>query len=175
MFTVYDIMKEYKRLDAQTGNNIAATIPVKISGRCVNRRGAYKYYLPVYSEKPTREEINISNFVLAENQDTFMNTIRHEYAHAMSVRKYGHMGIGHGAKWKDCCIIVGCEPKATCEATEAQKAVIEKRSQHGYIIKCDCGYQYEYQKKGKIVKGLLSGAKYICPKCGGTDLIVVEK
>lgn len=25
MFTVYDIMKEYKRLDAQTGNNIATT------------------------------------------------------------------------------------------------------------------------------------------------------
>lgn len=41
MFTVHDIMEEYKRLDAQTGNNIATTIPVKISGRCVNRRGAW--------------------------------------------------------------------------------------------------------------------------------------
>ena len=41
MFTIYDIKREYTRLDAKTGMNIATTIPIKISNRCTTTRGKY--------------------------------------------------------------------------------------------------------------------------------------
>lgn len=42
MFTIGDIRKEYFSLDKKTGMNIASTIPIEITKRCTNRRGAYK-------------------------------------------------------------------------------------------------------------------------------------
>lgn len=39
-----------------------------------------------------------------------INTIRHEYAHYMDRKLYGH--CGHGKTWRECCMQVGAFPIA---------------------------------------------------------------
>lgn len=168
MFTIYDIKREYTRLDAKTGMNIATTIPVKISNRCTTTRGKYSYSMSnSYGSKPFKESITISSFVLHEDEADFIDTIRHEYAHAMAARIHERFGLAHGPEWQECCHIVGCRDTATRTATEAQKAIIDKRKT--YIVACECGHEFIYHRKGKIVSmveaGNINGLR--CPYCEG--------
>ena len=169
MFTIEDIRKEYERLDNETGNNIAK-ISLEISNRCKTTRGKYCFFQNPIEDEPFKERIVISAFVLKESECDFLDTIRHEYAHAMSVRKYGvNAGNGHGYYWKKCCCIIGCKDETTREATEAQKAALQNRKQ--YVIYCSCGRKFIYYRKSKIVSMIEKGncATLKCPVCGGHD------
>lgn len=171
MFTIEDIKNEYAKLDSKTGMNIAKTIPIKISNRCTKTRGQYTYTMSnEYGSKPYRESITISSFVLKEEASDFLDTIRHEYAHAMAARIHERFGLGHGIEWQECCHIVGCRDTARKNTiTEAQKAAIENRKV--YTIVCECGHKFTYHRKGKIVSLVESGSKtVVCPYCQGRNL-----
>lgn len=171
MFTIYDIKREYIRLDAKTGMNIATSIPVKISNRFQTTRGRYRYTMSNSDgSTPYNESITISAFVMRENEPDFLGTIRHEYAHAMAARVYKKFGLGHGPEWQKCCEIVGCDPVAKREATEQQRTILDNRKK--YIIACECGKKFIYHRKSKIVTMVENGncETLSCPRCKSHNL-----
>lgn len=174
MFTIFDVMKEYQRLDKLTGMDITKTVKVSSTGRCTNRRGVYKSV--IYKDgRLENEKIIISNFVFSEPMDSFMDTVRHEYAHAMAAHIHRRAKLGHGPEWKECCKVVGCKAERYVEASEAQMAVIKERESkaHGYILRCkECGHEWKYKKMCKTLKGVQAGRKYNCPYCGKSEFEV---
>lgn len=168
MFTISEIKAEYKRLDELTGMNISSTIPVEISSRCKRTRGRYEWIMNNFTEEVRAEKIVIAKFVLMEGADTFYNTIRHEYAHAMSTRKYGKEGAGHSYLWKECCSIVGCSGERFAKATEQQMEAVKNHVE--YKISCSgCGRVWTYRKKGRVVKAFMNGGTLTCPFCKGNN------
>lgn len=168
MFKIVDIKNEFEKLDAKTRMNIADTVPIFVSSRCKTTRGKYKFTFNRITREIKDESITIASFVLNESEPDFLDTVRHEYAHAMATRLTKRSDIGHGEFWKQCCREVGCVPKATKIATESQKTVLNKRKT--YIVKCaECGQEFVYHRKGKIVSmvesGNINGLR--CPYCGG--------
>lgn len=176
MFTVTDILTEYKRLDAIYKKDIAITVKVSTTGRCVKRMGVYKFKrkgASIYNE-----QIVISDFMLEATPEEFYDTIRHEYAHAVATRQAGQ-NVGHGEIWKCWAEKVGAKPEQyATEICEAQQARIEARheTQKEYQVICDCcNHTWKYHRKGKIVKRVESGKYSIeCPYCHGTQLSMIE-
>lgn len=170
MFSLYDIRKEYERLDKITGLNISRDVELSLTSRCTRRRGVYKRRSK--NGVLQYEKIVISNFVLAEPPESFFDTIRHEYAHAMDKRLNGLYNPSHGESWKICCKIVGCVPSATTEASDAQ---IEYQKSKGYgLIRQTCGHEWHYQRLSKVLKAIVGGVKYKCPYCNGENLSVIS-
>lgn len=177
MFTIADIRNEYKRLDAITGQNIA-NIPIEISKRCTKRRGAYSFRL-MYKQSVSNEKFIISDFVMAEDSNSFYNTIRHEYAHAIATR-VTLTNAGHGEIWKRYAKMVGANPEMYSEKTPQQR---EKQmnafKKNGYAVTCEkCGKQYMYSRKTKVINIIESNyqnATLTCPACGCTNHFKVEK
>lgn len=168
MFKIVDIKNEFEKLDAKTGMNIANTIPIFVSSRFTSTRGRYKFTFNRITREIKNESITIAAFVLNESEPDFLDTVRHEYAHAMATRSTKRNDIGHGEFWKQCCFEVGCAPKATKIATESQKAVSNKRKT--YIIKCaECGQEFVYHRRGKVISMVESGdaENLTCPYCEG--------
>lgn len=163
MFTVQDIKREYERLDSLTENTISK-IELEISNRLAKTRGKYCFEYLLKNKKIISEKIVIASFVLTEDEKFFMETIRHEYAHAMRERNYGvNDGESHDFLWKKCCEIVGCKGEATTEATEQQKAVLKNRKE--YRIQCfNCGKVWTFHRKCKKMELALSGECF-CPYC----------
>lgn len=177
MFTKTDIYNEYKRLDKIHNQTIANTIPLEITGRCVNRQGAYK--VTWRGQNIVRERIVISDFMLEAPEADFMDTIRHEYAHAAATRQT-LKNEGHGVLWQAWARKVGAKPEQyVTEIPEAQKARIQAKEamQKDYIVTCDsCGCEWTYHRKGKIVKLVESGSHSItCPYCHGKNFSVAER
>lgn len=173
MFRVADIKNEFENLDAKTGMNIANTIPIFVSGRFTSTRGQYKFKFYPITREIKNESITIATFVLNESEPDFLNTVRHEYAHAMATRLTKRSDIRHGEFWKQCCREIGCVPEASRIATESQKAVLNNRKT--YIVKCaGCGKEFIYHRKGKIIYMVESGntETLTCPKCGNHKFIL---
>ena len=167
MFTKTDIYNEYKRLDKIHNQTIADTIPLEITGRCVNRQGVYK--VAWRGQSIVRERIVISDFMLEAPEADFLDTIRHEYAHAVATRQT-RRNEGHGALWQDWARKVGATPEQyATEICEAQQARIDARKamQKEYQVICDCcNHTWKYHRKGKIVKQVESGNYSLeCPYC----------
>ena len=177
MFTKTDIYNEYKRLDKIHNQTIADTIPLEITGRCVNRQGVYK--VTWRGQSIVRERIVISDFMLEAPEADFLDTIRHEYAHAATTRQTMR-NEGHGALWQDWARKVGATPEQyATEIPEAQKARIQAREamQKEYKVVCNsCGHDWTYHRRGKIVKLVESGEGSVtCPYCHGKNFSVAER
>lgn len=173
MFRIADIKNEFEKLDAKTGMNIANTIPIFVSRRFTSTRGQYKFKFHRITEEIKDESITIAAFVMNESEPDFLDTVRHEYAHAMATRLTKRNDIGHGEFWKQCCFEVGCASKATKIATESQKVVLNNRKT--YVVKCaECGKEFIYHRKGKIISMVESGntEALTCPKCGNHKFIL---
>lgn len=175
MFRIADIKNEFEKLDAKTGMNIANTVPIFVSNRCKTTRGQYKFTFYRITKEIKDESITIAAFVMNESEPDFLDTVRHEYVHAMATRLTKRNDIGHGEFWKQCCREVGCVPEASRIATEAQKAVLNNRKK--YIVKCaECGKEFIYHRKGKIISMVESGntENLTCPKCGNHNFILKQ-
>ena len=108
------------------------------------------------------KEIQIADFVMTEPDETFYNTIRHEYAHAIAYEKYG-AGVGHDARWKALAKMVGCNGEQYAKATKEQ---IDKMvTRVNYIVECKhCGRQFKYMRMNNTIRmAYLGDCK--CP-CG---------
>lgn len=61
-----------------------------------------------------------------------VNVIRHEYAHFMEHAIYGDIERGkpHGARWKECCAIVGARPQVFYLASQNEaQLILEKKEE----------------------------------------------
>ena len=176
MFEIMDIKNEFEKLDAKTGMDIANTVPVFVSNRFTSTRGQYKFEFYHITKEIKNESITIAGFVLNESEADFIDTVRHEYAHAMATRLTKRNDTGHSEFWKQCCLEIGCAPEALKIATESQKAALNNRKK--YIVKCaECGEEFIYYRKGKIISMVESGdtEALTCPKCGNHKFILKKQ
>ena len=145
MRTITDIRNEYKRLDSEFGYNIANQYRLKVSKRLTKTRGYCKIDF-----KRRAKEIQIADFVMTEPDETFYNTIRHEYAHAMAYEKYG-AGVGHDARWKALAKMVGCNGEQYAKATKEQ--IDKMATRVNYIVECKhCGRQFKYMRMNNTIR-----------------------
>lgn len=166
-YTLQDIRREYDRLDGLSGVDTSG-VELKISSRMVKRLGSFRYPRDPDSGEPLR--ITISRFVL-ENDEQFWDTIRHEYAQAAVYLRWPGEHHGHDDLWREMCRVVGCVPKSTAPAGEAQAAL--RRSRAKYMIRCGgCGQESYYLRAGVAVGMMLrgQGQQLLCARCGSRDL-----
>ena len=158
MHTLAEVRAEYDRLDALCGVD-TRHIRLEVSTRAQRRLGCYREGRP--------PAISISAFVMADDA-LFLDTVRHEYAHALVAIRFPGQRHGHDAVWKDACREVGCPPKATMkpDAAEAQR----REARANYRLRClQCGQETLYYRRGKIIELVERGrgARVRCTRCGG--------
>ena len=163
MHSIEDIRAEYARLDKLLGIN-TGHIELKISSRAQKQLGSFR--------SPARPgagplRITIAKSVM-EDEALFMDTIRHEYAHAAAYILYPGEKHGHDKVWKDICRRIGCTPRSRTKLSD--EAMAERRKRAKYRILClACGSESLYLRRGRAVDMLLKGRgrNLRCTKCGG--------
>ena len=169
MHTLEEIRREYERLDRICRID-SSRIALRISN-AQRRLGSFSCKQGIPSAPMT---ITISHRAL-EDDALFLDTIRHEYAHAVVFLRQPSVRHGHDAVWKAVCREVGCTPRASAKQGSGDN---EAGSTAKYRVTClRCGAETEYWKAGKIVKVLqqMNGprrrktAKVVCRKCGGNE------
>ena len=148
MHTIEDIRREYNRLDK--------ICSVDTSGINIKLNNAQKRF-GSFSYKPGFPRgvmaITISKRIL-DDEDLFIDTIRHEYAHAVVFIRHPFSRHAHDKVWKAVCREVGCTPRAT-----VKDAVLKKKTEESakYKVTClRCGAVTYYQRAGKVVQTLQS-------------------
>ena len=162
MFTLDDIRAEYARLDKKCGVD-TSKIPLKISTRAVRQRGVCRYGV----DQPVRC-ISFSKFIFEEEADTFWQTVRHEYAHALVRLRFPKQAHGHDKVWKQACLEVGCRPERVSRRTDAQDKTANRKAK--YRLSCDtCGNVWTFFRATSYIKRMKAGEypSIICPECGG--------
>ena len=166
MHTLEEVRAEYNRLDTLLEIN-TSRIELKISARAVRQLGCFRT-----GPKPC---ISISKLAM-EDDTLFLDTIRHEYAHAAAWLMYPGQKQGHNALWKSICRRIGCVPRSRTKLSDDAAELRAQRSR--YTIRCrSCGRESLYLRKGKMVQLLEAGrGRYLrCTKCGGNDFELETK
>ena len=163
--TLSDVRAEYDRLDVLCGADTRG-IALTVSKRAVKRLGCFR--------PGPAPQISISAFVL-EDDALFLDTVRHEYAHALVWLRHPGEKHGHDAVWKSACREIGCAPRATVAAGETQQDLREEKAK--WRLRCrSCGQETLYLREGKIVRLVRSGRsrRVTCLKCGGHRFDLTE-
>jgi Uncharacterized protein conserved in bacteria len=162
MFDLEDVRKEYLRLD-QLCRVDTSKIILGVNARTVRRRGQ----CTTQSGVPVRVEI--SEFVFHEPAESFLNTIRHEYAHALAAIRTGR-AHGHDAQWRKACQEIGCNGSRTSKASVAQNEKMRQQARYT-IACCGCGNEFQRFRKTKFISLLETGQKhsYRCVHCNSED------
>ena len=164
-YTLSDVRAEYDRLDTLCGVD-SSGIALTVSKRAVKRLGCFR--------PGAAPEISISAFVL-EDDALFLDTIRHEYAHALVWLRHPGERHGHDAVWKSACREIGCSPRATLRAGEAQQNLREEKA--NWLLRCrGCGQETSYLREGKIVRLVRTGRsrRVTCTRCGGHRFELID-
>ena len=159
-----EVRAEYNRLDRLLGIDTGA-VELCVSRHSVQRLGSFR--------SPARPgaaplRISLSPLVLEEDE-LFLDTIRHEYAHAAAYIMYPGKKHGHDALWKSICRVVGCSDKSQSRS-EAAARLRQERAK--YTVRCrGCGLETSYVRRGKTVELLMKGRgrRLRCSRCGGSD------
>lgn len=78
-----------------------------------------------------RHEIWFNAALLAQEKESFRNTISHEVAHILSVLRYGEIGKGHGRFWKDTWLRIDPNARLTrCHNYDSEN--IGRKSKYNY-------------------------------------------
>lgn len=98
------------------------------------------------------------------NHDEFIDTIRHEVAHAVCYELYGE-SQKHNARWKDMAASLGADP-SSCHNKR------DRSSEYNYFVYCtECGQKYGKVKRSKTIKKPFHRK---CGKCGHSPLSSYE-
>lgn len=160
MHTLEEVRAEYDRLDKLLGIDTSG-IELRVSTRAVRQLGSFR------TSKPLR--ITLSSLVM-EDDALFMDTLRHEYAHAAVHLLYPGEKHGHDKVWKDICRSIGCRPQSRTELSGTAAELREQKIK--YIIRCKgCGREGGYVRRGKAVELIRSGrgSRLRCRACGGNN------
>ena len=161
-FGTDDIREEYKRLDRLTGVDTSG-VAIRISNRMTRKLGEFKTSGSLLKIK---REIAISSRCL-EDEDLFLEVIRHEYAHAVVSIKHPLERHVHDEVWKKVCRQIGCRPKATIKLDEKYSP---KSRPYKYEVVCrKCGASGKYKTRSMVVQYALGKGwgRLTCRKCGG--------
>ncbi len=168
MHTMEEIRREYERLDRICSVDTShITLRMNDAQR---RLGSFSCRTGIPGGNMT---ITVSRRAM-EDESLFLDTIRHEYAHAVAFLRDPYVRHGHDAVWKAVCREVGCTPRASMKPCITE-TVPEMRAK--YRVTCrSCGSVTYYLRAGKIVKLLYrnaggpgNAAKVLCRKCGGNS------
>ena len=167
MHTLEEVRAEYDRLDRILGID-SSDIVLKVSKRAVRQLGCFRATSP--------PSITLSALVL-EDDELFLDTVRHEYAHAAVNFMYPGQKHGHDGVWKTVCRRIGCRPQSRTELSEAAAELREQRIK--YLVRCkNCGRESGYVRRGKAVELIMQGrgSRLRCTGCGksGFELLVKE-
>ena len=171
MHTLEEVRAEYDRLDKLLGIDTSG-IELKVSNRAMKQLGSFRS-----PAKPGAAPLRITLSRLVMDDDAlFLDTARHEYAHAAAYILDPGRRHGHDALWKELCRRVGCMPRSrTASKTVADK----RREQAKYTLRCRCcGSESNFVRRGKTVDMLLrgQGRRLRCTRCGGNDFeLMVNK
>ncbi len=166
MHSLDEIRAEYRRLDKLLYIDTSG-IELKISERALRRLGSFRSPEPLC--------ITISRGVM-EDDELFLDVIRHEYAHAAAYLLRPGENHGHDEFWKSICRRIGCAPKSRSAAS--YKGQLARRQQAKYTVVClGCGQQSYYLRRGKTVDMLQrgKGSKLRCTRCGGNKFGLYTK
>ncbi len=167
-----DVRREYDRLDTLCGVDTGA-VALRVSTRARKRLGSCKY-----APAGGVESIVISDFVMdAEDDAVFLDTIRHEYAHALVRLRRPRETHGHDAVWKAACLEVGCAPERCADPARFPSLLAGARrvEPYRYLLRClVCGAQWRYKRRAKVVRLVERGAsrRCTCPHCKGRRFTV---
>jgi predicted SprT family Zn-dependent metalloprotease len=105
---------------------------------------------------PRRKVISMSSYYVIHNSDEELrDTMLHEIAHALAGCENGHNHI-----WKAKCIEIGAKPERCFDGT---KVKMPKGCYEAICGKCNA----KYHKHRKVKR------RYVCPKCGPKDGMLV--
>lgn len=85
-------------------------------------------------------------------------TLLHEIGHALSFKRYGNKGIGHGYYWRLCVIELGGNPQRLYKRSEVEIV----KGKFKYV--CDGGHEHYTHRKLK--------RRYSCKDCGKEHNII---
>jgi len=166
MHSLDEVRAEYQRLDRLLGIDTSG-IELKISQRALRQLGLFR--------SPEPLSITISKTVM-EDDELFLDTIRHEYAHAAAYLLRPGEDHGHDEFWKSICRRIGCRPSSRSEPSYSIQ--LARRKQAKYTVVClYCGQQSYYLRRGKAVNMLQrgNGSRLRCTRCGGNKFGLYTK
>ena len=144
-------------------------VSVTASGKMTSTFGTCRY-----SRKTQTYSIKLSRRLLEDSvpYEVALDTMVHELLHAYKGR------MCHTGDWKVCANKVNANyPQIhiqRCATAEEMKAAPSVRRIKKYRVYCaDCGYKYDYSKKGPVVKIFLANPnskRCSCGKCGSHNL-----
>ena len=128
MYTLEDVREEYDRLDALLGID-TKNVELKIS-KGFRTAGLFQ----VKRDKKTKELkliIRINKVVFDCRENSFLEIIRHEYAHAVNYIINKDNSDAHGPKWKALCKKVGCSREIhVIEGSDVSEKLNEARKNY---------------------------------------------
>lgn len=164
LHTVQEIRREYDRLDEIFGIDTGG-IEIAFSPRAVYQYGCCRYEKRGKKLIPTR--ILIASFLVNEDEP-FWDTVRHEYAHAVTAILTGR-NHGHDKVWADICRKIGTDPQRLAKSCRTQADTRQKKIK--YRICClTCQKEYLRLRRGRFVDAVLANPEKPVPyrcSCGG--------
>lgn len=119
------------------------------NGNCrYNRRTSKKVHgkrLSKLEDADGHHLISVNERIWEEgNHDAFINTVRHEVAHAVVYEKYDE-SQGHNENWERMAKRIGCSGDRCSNGTKSRE--------YKYYFAClECGWKYGRHRKSKIIK-----------------------
>lgn len=117
-------------LTLQDKLKITLSIPV-IEFKQIGRKAGYAYY------NENKLVLNPDFFNNGHADEMINDTLPHEIAHLVAVKKFGECGKGHGPNWKYVMRLLGLTPKR-CHNYDLEGVKVRRRSESNFVYKCSC-------------------------------------
>lgn len=178
MFTAEDIRAEMNRLDGVSGVDTTG-IHISVSSKMTTTMGKCRAIRRRRGDPYEVTDITFSKYLLLYgSQEHFLETVRHEYAHAFVFLCF-NKNDGHGPLWKAAALRFGGTGNRTMQVDEVMCEIAKQNPKTRYVVTCTtCGRVFVYQRAGKTVKALQKDPKYsgaYCPSCKGKHFILKSK
>jgi len=125
---------------------------------------------------PKELELSEVMFDALIDKHEMVDTVYHELAHVIAIKRYGRRGSGHGKLWKKVARELGCSA-ARCSDAEIDNDVVGYK----YTAFCVCERYKErgFSRLGKNWQNNYYGntqgrTHYVCRKCGKPLLVRVN-
>lgn len=176
MLDLEAVRKEYDRLDKILGINTTGIL-LQYGENPKTDIVAYTQFSR-QNGRPIRIKFNLSH-MRGKNDQDWMDTVRHEYAHAAARILYGYQGA-HGEPWQTVCKKIGCRPSPyTYDASVIEDiASYDMPGEPLVAVQCaGCGMIVKQPERSRIVKVLRNGGSswnLRCKNCGRMIFRIAE-
>ena len=143
--TIEEVREICSKIAYERGTELS--VPIESNGRLKTTFGRVKFQIK--GKKAIPEKIEFSKNILSGDESFLLDTIKHEMAHYIVMKKTGE-NHGHDRVWKDEAKRLGCRPRATVKNEE----VSIEREPYRYKLICKaCGKVIgKYRRQTKVTK-----------------------